>query len=166
MPTIRRAAEPFWLPDARPDLLPDGLPDGVRVLLKPLGTSGLAAGRASAFLAADELPAVASVAFTVGCLTWGVVAWEGFEDEDGAALPVEVEAIQAMLEQSPDIYAALDAAYVTPRLLQEIEKKGLWPALAGTSPASPETTLETEAPGAASSSAPPAQAAATAVPTI
>ncbi|WP_296167981.1 hypothetical protein [uncultured Brevundimonas sp.] len=137
------------------------LAPGVRVLLKPADAVMLLAGRRAAgevhkiaadLIAADLAPnggsvqADAEFAFTVGCLVWGALDWEGVGDQDGEPLPMTEANLTLLLRQSLDIFDKFDREYVVPILVRDAEKNVSSPSLNGTSAAAKTTAVPVPAP--------------------
>lgn len=108
--------------------------EGIRIAFRPPGTECLAAGRRAAREAVRaDVEADAGVAFVYGCARWGAAEWEGIGDADGQVLPISPHAVVMLLSQRPDIYQAVDDAYVGPLLELLSEKKGSSPSPTGIS---------------------------------
>lgn len=105
------------------------------ILFKPLGTYGLVSGRqiGGQLVAAGEDASIGEVAFTIAAARWGAIEWGGIGDDEGQPLELTADSVQALLEQSPVAYAAVDAKYVIPAILKAQEKNGSGLSPLGTS---------------------------------
>lgn len=127
-------AEPRWL-----EMAP-----GVRFLLAPCTASVLGVARESdavqSLFAGDNVPSetelTVALAKEVGKAT--ILDWEGVGDDDGAALSVTPEAIEAALEV-PLIFQKFQVEHVGRGLMLVEEKNGSAPSPTGTSAAAGNT---------------------------
>lgn len=107
--------EPYWL---------DPIP-GVRVQFRPVTVAAILVARAAAadvLRAGGEDAAIkAGLAFTRSLAHFGIAAWEGIGDKDGAPVEPTKENIDAALELWP-VFDAIDRLYVAPALIQDAEK--------------------------------------------
>jgi hypothetical protein len=117
--------EPRWLE----------LASGVKVKVRPLSTSVMAAARSDPAL--DEMPADASnevraVVLAKAIARIAVLEWDGVGDEAGEVIPVTPEGVSALLDVWP-IFEQFQMRYVAKALLLEQEKNGLALSPIGTS---------------------------------
>ena len=111
--------------------------DAVRVLMRPVAPS--AVGAASKIYKTETHP-VEDFAMDAGFDTYSrelsrraIVDWQGVGGADGAAAPVTLENIDALLSD-PTLLARLQRLYVYPYLTRQAEKNASPPSSAGTLP--------------------------------
>lgn len=148
----RAAQQPWWftLVDAQGEDVA-----AVRVQFAPIGRIALRAARRAAgevYREADlpegddaplstELLEAAGDALSDALLMAGIIAWEGVGDADGVSAPVTPDNVRLFLAD-PLRFEALDAAYVRPFILKELEKNGSSPLPNGISAgATPEKAI-------------------------
>lgn len=121
------------------------LAHGVRVECEPVSSTVMIGAR-------EDLPedmraasnAVAFVANTKAIARRVIRAWEGVMDEKGKALPVTPEAVDALMEQSVECFAAFNRNYVNKGNALVDEGNGSAPSPSGDGEA--ETTTAAAAP--------------------
>lgn len=139
----KQALEPWWFTD---QAATDDLP-AVRVRFVPIGRVALRnARRAAAKAIGSQLPddeeatlpteliEQAGDILSESLLMSGIDAWEGVGDADGKPVGVTPEYLRIFLAD-PLRFERLDAAYVRPFVLKELEKNVLSPSPSGTSAA-------------------------------
>ncbi len=122
---IQLSPEPQWL----------DLGHGVRLKLLPLTTALMVATRSDPAvrdLDADASNDTRAAVFAAALARRAVVDWEGVGDEDGIALTVTPEGIDALLSLWP-IFEAFNLLYVSRGMLLDAEKNGSAPSPTGTS---------------------------------
>ena len=122
---IQLSPEPQWL----------DLGHGVRLKLLPLTTALMVATRSDPAvrdLDADASNDTRAAVFAAALARRAVVDWEGVGDEDGIALTVTPEGIDALLSLWP-IFEAFNLQYVSRGMLLDAEKNGSAPSPTGTS---------------------------------
>ena len=122
---INLSPEPQWL----------DLGHGVRLQLMPLTTALMVATRsdpAVQSLDADASNDTRAAVFAAALARRAVVDWEGVGDENGTAIAVSPEGIDALLSLWP-IFEAFNLHYVSPGMLLDAEKNGSPPSPTGTS---------------------------------
>lgn len=129
---------PEWL-----ELVP-----GLSLELAPLTTALMVAARADPAL--GNLPETAStedmaLAMAKALARLAILDWEGVGDEDGIALPLSPEGIDALLEIWP-VFEAFQARYVARGLLLDAEKNASAPLPSGPSAGATATAPPVRAP--------------------
>ena len=122
---IQLSPEPQWL----------DLGHGVRLQLLPLTTALMVATRsdpAVQSLEADASNDSRAAVFAAALARRAVVDWEGVGDENGNALEITPDGIDALLSLWP-IFEAFNLHYVSPGMLLDAEKNGSAPLPTGTS---------------------------------
>lgn len=144
----RQAREPWWFTvhDAVEAKRAADRRPAVRVRFAPIGRIALRAARRAAgeqYFSADlpddenaplppELIEKAGDALSESLLMTGIIEWEGIGDKDGNPAPVTPDNLRLFLAD-PIRFERLDAEYVRPFILRELEKNGLSPSLNGIS---------------------------------
>lgn len=148
------SSENWWFtvqPAVNADADEDCLP-AVEVLFAPIGRIALRAARRAAgevYIGAElpddenaPVPPIliekAGDALSEALLMAGIIDWKGVGVGDNP-VPVTPERLAQFL-RDPLRFEKLDAAYVRPFVMRELEKNGLSPSLTGTSPAGAKTT--------------------------
>lgn len=111
------------------------LPLGVRVKVEPLTTAIMVAARsdpAVRAIAPGTPDDAIAVTFAKAIAARAIIDWKGVGDEDGTAIPVSPEAIEALLDLWP-IFEAFQTAYVATGLELDAEKNVSSPSLTGSS---------------------------------
>jgi hypothetical protein len=122
---IQLSAEPQWL----------DLGHGVRLKLLPLTTTLMVATRSDPEVQSLDVDASndeRAAVFAGALARRAVVDWEGVGDEDGIALAVTPEGIDALLSLWP-IFEAFNLQYVSRGMLLNAEKNCSAPSPTGTS---------------------------------
>ena len=122
---IQLSPEPQWL----------DLGHGVRLQLLPLTTALMVATRSDPEVQALDSDASndsRAAVFAAALARRAVVDWEGVGDENGTAIAVSPEGIDALLSLWP-IFEAFNLQYVSPGMLLDAEKNGSAPSPTGTS---------------------------------
>jgi hypothetical protein len=159
----KAALEPRWFTvhDAHGEM------PAVEVRFVPIGRIAYRAARRAAgecYVGADlpeeegaplppELIESAGDAMSECLLMLGIDAWRGVGDKDGNVASVTPENLKAFLAD-PVRFDKLDADYVRPFMLKELEKNGLAPSPTGTSARAAEPTAGTSATPDATADAP------------
>ena len=122
---LNLTATPQWL-----DLAP-----GLRLLVGPLTTALMVSARAD--MAIESLPETATteelaLAMAKAVARRAILDWEGVGDEDGNAVPVSPQGIDALLEIWP-VFEAFQTAYVAKGLILDAEKNVSARSLSGPS---------------------------------
>ena len=122
---IQLSPEPQWL----------DLGHGVRLQLLPLTTALMVATRSDPevqSLEADASNDSRAAVFAAALARRAIVDWEGVGDENGNALEITPDGIDALLSLWP-IFEAFNLHYVSPGMLLDAEKNGSAPSPTGTS---------------------------------
>lgn len=128
---LNLSTEPVWM-----DLLP-----GLRLRVAQVTTAVMASARADASL--DDLDSeapkeVLAVAMAQAVARRVVMEWEGVGDDDGNALPVTPDGIDALLNVWP-VFEAFQSKVLGPHLVLDSEKNGSAPSLNGISAGATDT---------------------------
>ncbi|MDT8853909.1 hypothetical protein RNZ50_02450 [Paracoccaceae bacterium Fryx2] len=122
---IQLSPEPQW----------QDLGHGVRLQLMPLTTALMVATRSDPAVQALEADASndsRAAVFAAALARRAVVDWDGVGDENGTAIAVSPEGIDALLSLWP-IFEAFNLHYVSPGMLLDAEKNASAPSPTGTS---------------------------------
>ena len=122
---IQLSPEPQWFE----------LGHGVRLQLMPLTTALMVATRsdpAVQALDADASNDSRAAVFAAALARRAVIDWEGVGDENGNALEITPDGIDALLSLWP-IFEAFNLHYVSRGMLRDAEKNGSAPSPTGTS---------------------------------
>ena len=136
---LNLTATPQWL-----DLAP-----GLRLLVGPLTTALMVSARAD--MAIETLPETATteelaLAMAKAVARRAILEWEGVGDEDGNAVAVTPEGIDALLEIWP-VFEAFQTGYVAKGLILDAEKNVSAPSPSG--PSAGATAIAPRVSGAA-----------------
>ena len=136
---LNLTATPQWL----------NLAPGLRLLVGPLTTALMVSARAD--LAIEALPETASteelaLAMAKAVARRAILEWEGVGDDNGDAVPVTSEGIDALLEIWP-VFEAFQTGYVAKGLILDAEKNVSAPSPTG--PSAGATAIAPHVSGAA-----------------